>query len=1465
MKKFFLSTIVALLMAMVGVTAKAAVTITAQGGWFESAYVEFTPDGSSYYNVYYSTNQSSWTKIDDQLVRKYSSSKGRADVLGIAAGTYYIKVASVNANGAEVGSVVSKALNVKAHDRSGFAHFNNANKVGAYKDDGTLKSGANILYITKSNAKTITMTVPSASNKTAIYTGLQTIINAWTKAYSSGWSSAPLDIRVLGTLSYDDMDTFSSSAEGIQIKGASNYSNCPITFEGVGNDAVIHGFGFLIRNMSNLELRNFAIMNCLDDAVSIDSNNSHIWVHNLDLFYGNAGSDKDQVKGDGTVDMKGDSQYLTISYNHFWDTGKSSLCGMKSESGPNYITYHHNWFDHSDSRHPRIRTMSVHVYNNYFDGVSKYGTGVTMGSSCFVDRNYYRSCKYPMLSSMQGSDVYAGTTTRNPGSYGTFSSENSGIIKSYGNYMTGNCTYITYGATTYLLHGETTSVGSIKTNQDFDAYEVSNPATPVPSNVTGYQGGSTYNNFDTDPSLMYSYTADNAQDVPSVVQGAYGAGRMQHGTYQHTFTSADDTDYGVIASLKSDVQGYKSTSYYVGVTNSMYYKENVINDSPVEPGEGEEEEPETPTTSTDATLKSLSVSGYSLSFSPSTTYYAVTLNYGTETAPTVSAAANNSAATVLITQATSTTGKATVKVTAEDGSTIKIYEVQFSVAAEPVEPTPAGTIISTALTLNIGDGSNAYQGYLTGTYNTSTSCNATYGSVTNNSLAIKMESSTSISFTTTKAFTMTFVADGSQTASFKIDGTTVAASSGNTASVDVAAGTHTLTKSGAIKMCFLDFAETSDPIEPEPVLSDDATLSALSVAGYSLTPAFSSSTFTYSVELAAGTTSVPTITATPNHANAHAYVDAESCHPAGQAIIDVEAEDGTSGKYYINFTVATAYYNVSALAGSGGSATVSPSGSVAEGTQVTFTATANDGFTFSKWSDDSTENPRNVTVTGDLTLTASFTAQSTGGNTLFSASVTTAPSEAVTVATSSSVDLSAYATITGGTMTFYNKRTDKSQDVIVAGATNMSVGSGKNYFAIALNSALAEGDVISFTTPDSHELNINTSSTSSSGGITTSSQLYTVTGSDALVGQTAIYVWRNVGSGTTNFNNFTITREDSPAPASTDATLSDLQVNGTTVTGFSAETLSYDVTLPYGTTAIPTVTYTVNDNKASSVLNNASALPGSTTVTVTAEDGTTTKTYTVNFTVLQSIVLVDGEDYTATEDVTYADGVTYTRTFNSKLVNKWTSFYVPFAVNVEDYLTQFDIAEIFAMCPVFDTNHDGEVTAEDEAYLILMKKTSGTTQPNKPYLIRAKSEGVQEIEAVDGKVYAAANGTISCATTNNSYTFTGVYSPVTANPENGYWYMSGGSLSHKTSGSANISSNRWYMEVSDVDKYNSTSSTQNSINIAVIGEDMDNATAVNAIKQSKGQLTDRIYNLGGVQVDANYRGISIKNGKAYIK
>lgn len=250
-----------------------------------------------------------------------------------------------------------------------------------------------------------------------------------------------------------------------------------------------------------------------------------------------------------------------------------------------------------------------------------------------------------------------------------------------------------------------------------------------------------------------------------------------------------------------------------------------------------------------------------------------------------------------------------------------------------------------------------------------------------------------------------------------------------------------------------------------------------------------------------------------------------------------------------------------------------------------------------------------------------------------------------------------------------------------------------------------------------------------------------------------------------------------------------------------------------------------------------------------------------------SLHLYDGDAYTATEDRIYTDGVTYTRTFPSSLVNKWTSLYVPFAINIADYTGQFDIAEIFALCPIYDTNGDGEVTAEDDAYLILMKKTSGMTFPNKPYLIRVKSSGVHEIDAVDGKTYASSNGMICCSTTAKSYMFTGTYSTVAANADNSYWYMSGGSLNKKTSGTANILPNRWYMAISDIeDNYAIGSQTQSSLYIAVVGENAEDATAVNTIMQDNRLQGNTIYNLAGQRVGkTNKPGVYVVNGKKVVK
>lgn len=478
------------------------IQITEAKGWQESAYLKWAPfEGASSYNVYVGDK-----KIDAQLVRQYKSYY-RADVLGLKEGTYSVKVVPVNAEGKEIaGANTASNLVVKSYNREGFAHFKYAG-VGAYNNDGTLKAGAKVLYITAKTAKTVSTTVNTGKLETI--TGLQSIIDA----YSKGKDKTPIAFRIIGKVNLSDLDHISSSAEGLQIKGAM----MNMTFEGVGDDATVYGFGFLLREAESVEFRNFAIMRCLDDAMSLDTKNYHVWIHNMDLFYGKKGSAADQAKGDGTVDIKGDSKYVTVAYNRFWDNGKASMCGMKSETGENWITYHHNWFDHSDSRMARVRTMSVHMYNNYYLHNDVYGVGATSGSSVFMESNYFDATKRPIMSSLQGTDAKGD---------GTFSGEKGGLIKAYGNVFANkpdNFSYIPYA----------------ENNTSFDAYEVSDPSEQVPSSVKTLVGGTSYDNFDTNSSLMYAYAADKAEDVPSIVEGFYGAGRLNHGDID--FVIPDET------------------------------------------------------------------------------------------------------------------------------------------------------------------------------------------------------------------------------------------------------------------------------------------------------------------------------------------------------------------------------------------------------------------------------------------------------------------------------------------------------------------------------------------------------------------------------------------------------------------------------------------------------------------------------------------------------------------------------------------------------------------------------------------------------------------------------------------------------------------------------------------------------------------------------------------------------------
>jgi pectate lyase len=522
----------------------AGLTLTEQSGWLESAYVEWQPvknaEGYVAYVKEASASDDAYEKLDDTLIRQYAD-YWRADALGLKEGSYVMKVTAVLKDGKTVSESTS-SLEVEKYDRSGFAFSENSKfqtGSGAYNDDGTLKKNAQVIYVTPETAKTCTAVVNGKE-----VTGFQSILDA--KQSAGTKDTSPLDFRIVGCVTADDVDHFSSSAEGIQLKGKSAYTEMNITIEGVGEDAAVQGFGFLVRNSGNVEFRNFAVMAFMDDGISLDTKNCNIWVHNMDIFYGSTGGDSDQAKGDGSVDIKGASTNVTVSYVHFWDSGKCSLCGM-SDSAEFLVTYHHNWFDHSDSRHPRIRVASVHIYNNYFDGNAKYGVGTTKGSSAFVEANYYRNCKNPMMSSMQGTDALG---------QGTFSGENGGMIKAYNN--------ITVGASSLIYANS--DAGTAKADAvSFDAYLASSREETVPSSYKTVAGATTYNNFDTSSAYdlgVAEEDIDDPQDVPPIVTKY--AGRMNGGDFDWTFQESDDTNYSVDTALKAKVVNYKSSVLAIG-------------------------------------------------------------------------------------------------------------------------------------------------------------------------------------------------------------------------------------------------------------------------------------------------------------------------------------------------------------------------------------------------------------------------------------------------------------------------------------------------------------------------------------------------------------------------------------------------------------------------------------------------------------------------------------------------------------------------------------------------------------------------------------------------------------------------------------------------------------------------------------------------------------------------------------
>jgi len=104
-----------------------------------------------------------------------------------------------------------------------------------------------------------------------------------------------------------------------------------------------------------------------------------------------------------------------------------------------------------------------------------------------------------------------------------------------------------------------------------------------------------------------------------------------------------------------------------------------------------------------------------------------------------------------------------------------------------------------------------------------------------------------------------------------------------------------------------------------------------------------------------------------------------------------------------------------------------------------------------------------------------------------------------------------------------------------------------------------------------------------------------------------------------------------------DATLSSISINNTPLSGFSAQTTSYTYSLPIGETNVPTVTASTSNANATYSINDASSIPGTTTITVVSEDTTQTKTYSIAF--QQSSYALVWSDEFDDDGTTYMSGV----------------------------------------------------------------------------------------------------------------------------------------------------------------------------------------------------------------------------------
>ncbi|HET9140812.1 hypothetical protein, partial [Actinophytocola sp.] len=214
-------------------------------------------------------------------------------------------------------------------------------------------------------------------------------------------ASGPLNICVRGTIALPGpMHSIGSDKSIIGVGSTAGFTGGGLNI-GIPNDDAITAPP--ANAVHNVIVRNLSFRNWPDDAINVQMFSHHVWLDHNDIGGGGF---------DGAIDIKRGSSYITVSWNHTHNHTKNMLLGHDDGAGAQDIgrlkvTYHHNWFDQTPQRNPRVRFGEpVHVFNNYYLHNTDVGVACQANAGCLVEGNYFENTEETVTNH------YAGPTGR---------------------------------------------------------------------------------------------------------------------------------------------------------------------------------------------------------------------------------------------------------------------------------------------------------------------------------------------------------------------------------------------------------------------------------------------------------------------------------------------------------------------------------------------------------------------------------------------------------------------------------------------------------------------------------------------------------------------------------------------------------------------------------------------------------------------------------------------------------------------------------------------------------------------------------------------------------------------------------------------------------------------------------------------------------------------------------------------